>query len=129
MQTQNRFLAFLVVLSSFIAFGIPAAIILNLTGCESIGLTQPQSVEQRLVYAYSTHTATLEAAATGVATGRLSAADGEQVLRLADESRLLLDGARIAAGAGDTSTAEGRLTLALGVLTQLQTYLNARGVK
>lgn len=123
MRTQNRFLAFLAALF-FIA---PVAG--TLTGCESIGLAKPQSVEQRLVYAYSTHTAILDATANGVASGTLSPEDGERVLKLSDESRLLLDAGRAALAVGDTSTAEGRLVLALGILTQLQTYLNSRGVK
>lgn len=101
----------------------------TLPGCQSAGLEAPQSIDQRLAYAYGTHTAILDAAAAGVEQGRLSAEDGERVLDLADESRLTLDAARVALTAGDVSTAEGRLVLALGVLTQLQTYLNARGVK
>lgn len=124
MRTPNRLLA---LVAAFFFLGTPLA--LGLTGCESLGLTKPQSVEQRLVYAYSTHTAILEATANGVAAGTLTPEDGERVLKLSDESRLLLDAGRAALSVGDTSTAEGRLVLALGILTQLQTYLNARGVK
>lgn len=123
MQTRNRFLALVA------ALFILGPVAFTLPGCASIGLEEPQSIDQRLAYAYGTHTAVLDAAAVGVATGKLTPEDGEQVLKLADESRLLLDASRAALGAGDVATADGRLLLALNVLTQLQAYLNARGVK
>lgn len=114
-------------LAVLLAVSVPVA--LSLPGCAQFGLEQPQTLDQRLAYAYGTHTAVLDAAAVGVTTGKLTAEDGRQVLKLADESRLLLDAGRAAAAGGDVSTAEGRLVLALGILTQLQTYLNSRGVK
>lgn len=114
-------------LAALLAVSVPAALVLP--GCADLGLEQAQTLDQRLAFAYGAHMAVLDAAAVGVQTGKLTAEDGEHVLKLADESRLLLDAGRVAAGGGDISTAEGRLVLALGVLTQLQTYLNTRGVK
>jgi hypothetical protein len=49
-----------------------------------------------------------------------------QVLKLADESRALLDAARAAAKVGDPTTANGKLVLATSILTQLQTYLRSK---
>lgn len=125
-QSQGGFVR-PVVLAVLLALTLPVA--LTLPGCTHFGLEQAQTLDQRLAFAYGAHMAVLDAAAVGVQTGKLTAEDGEHVLKLADESRLLLDAGRVAAGGGDISTAEGRLVLALGVLTQLQTYLNTRGVK
>ncbi len=96
---------------------------LLLAGCTALGLAPAQSLDDRLAYAYATHTAVLDAAATAVNAGELSSADGEWVLVLADESRLILDAVRSAAEDGDVSTAEGRLALASNILLQLQDYL------
>lgn len=104
-----------------LALAVPA---FALSGCTSVGLQQPQSVEQRLAYAYGTHTAVLDAAAAAVTAGRLSADEGERILKLADDSRAVLDASRVAFAAGDVATANERLLLALNILTQLQTYLN-----
>lgn len=119
-------------LGILLAIAVPSAMIV--TGCETIGLTQPKSFDQRLAYAYSTHTAILEATTVAVTNGRLSAADGQAVLGYSAQSRALLDAAKLASVCNqtvpcDASTAEGRLTLALNVLTQLQTYLSSKGVK
>lgn len=101
-------------------------LLLTLVGCASLGLAPAQSFDQKLAYAYGTHTAVLQAAASAVTAKTLSPSDGEQVLKLADESRALLDAAK---AAGDTATGGNKLALATTILTQLQTYLNARGVK
>lgn len=108
--------------SVFTARSIAAACVLVLlTACAAF--TAPKSFDDRLAYAYGTHTAVLTAAASSVTAKELSSAQGEQVLRLADDSRRLLDAARLTATAGDVKTAEGQLALAANVLTQLQTYL------
>ena len=112
-----------------VLLAVSASVAVGVAGCAQFGLEEAQSLDQRLGYAYGTHTAVLDAAAVGVQTGKLSAEDGGHVLKLADESRLLLDAGRAASAGGDVTTAEGRLVLALGILTQLQTYLNSRGVK
>jgi hypothetical protein len=104
-------------------------VLVLLTGCASIGIQPARSFDQNLAYAYSSHTAVLDAASNALEAGSLTVEDAEAVLALADQSRTLLDSARLAAGAGDVTTAEGRLALATNVLQQLIAYLNARGVK
>ena len=52
--------------------------------------------------------------------------DVEVVAIVTDEVRAALDAARLAAGAGDVATAEGRLQLATAILINLQTYLRSR---
>lgn len=95
-----------------------------LVGCAAF--TPAKSFDEKLAYAYGTHTAILHAAAAGVANGELSVPDAEQVLKLSDQCRAILDTAKLAAGTGDVTTAEGQLALAVNVLTELQNYLRAR---
>ena len=99
-----------------------------ITACASLGLAPADSFDARLAYAYGTHTAVLQAASAAVNAGTLTPKDGEAVLTLAQQSRTLLDSAR-AVESTDPSTAAGRLTLAASILTQLQTFLQSRGVK
>jgi hypothetical protein len=101
-----------------------AVVALLLGACA--GLTQPQTFEQRLAYAYGSHTAVQEAAASSLDAGALHSSDAESLLDVADRARTLLDAARTAYRAGDVSTAEGRLELATALLTELQQYLHRR---
>lgn len=99
-----------------------------ITGCASLGLAPADSFDARLAYAYGTHTAVLQAASAAVSAGTISKKDGETVLSLATQSRALLDSARAVENT-DPATAAGRLTLAVNVLTQIQTYLQSKGIK
>lgn len=103
--------------------------LLMLCACSSLGLQPAESFDQRLAYAYGTNTAVRTAAANAATVGTITKADAQFVLKQTDEARTLLDAARVAVNLGDPSTAEGRLQLAVGILTQLQTYLNARAAK
>lgn len=98
-----------------------AAILLFFSACAA--LTPPQTTDQRLAYAYGTHTAVMDAAAVAVERGELSPETGTAVLEMADQARTLLDSARFVLSTGDTKTAEGQLMLAIGILTELQNYL------
>jgi len=100
-----------------------------LTACSSIGLQEAKTLDQRIAFAYGTNTALRDAAASAVVGKRLAVSDGEFVLKTTDQARTTLDAARMALGAGDTSTAEGRLVMVLGILTQVQAYLNSKGAQ
>jgi hypothetical protein len=106
-----------------------ALMALAMIACSSLGLAPAQTFEQKLAYAYGTHTAVLETAATATRAGTLSQAEAKAVLAMADQSRSLLDSARAVYAANDQAGANSKLTLAVGILTQLQTFLNARGIK
>ena len=99
-------------------------LVLLLAGCAQLGFSSPQTFDQRLAVAYGTHTAIQRAAATELRAGHLKKADAQEVLTLADQSKVLLDAARMA---GDTTVAQNKLTLAVAVLTQLSAYQNERG--
>lgn len=96
------------------------------SACGSGGIVKPQNFEQQLAYAYGTHTAVLQATANAVSYGALTSKDGEHVLKLADDTYLLLSSAKVAVGVGDMATAQGQLALATNILTQLQAYLNSK---
>lgn len=99
--------------------------VLLLVGCSSIGLQKAESFEQQLAYQYGNLTAVYSAAASSTAAGALSVKDAEAILKSADEARVALDTARLAYVAGDITTAEGRLAVAIQLLTVLQQRLHA----
>lgn len=101
-------------------------LLLILTACTSLGLAPASTFEERLAYAVSQNAAVREAAAVSVERKELSVDDAKRVLKITDEVRTALDAARLAAGAGDVSTAEGRLQLATSILVNLQAYLRSR---
>lgn len=107
--------------------GLVVALALLVGACAGLGFATPQSFDERLAFAYASHTAVLHATANSLDVEAIESRDARQVLELADQSRALLDAARLAANAGDIGTAEGRLSLAINVLQQLQSYLNTRG--
>lgn len=115
-----------VALMAILALGSLAAVT-QLSGCAAIGVPHPQTFSERLAFAYTTHTAIQNAAAASLDAKDISRADALHVLKLADESRTILDAARLALDTGDPRTAEGRLALATSILIQLQTYLRNRG--
>lgn len=103
-----------------------APLLFLLTACASLGLAPASSFEERLAYAVSQNAAVRETAAVSVERGELSVDDAKRVLKISDEVRTSLDAARLAVGAGDVSTAEGRLQLATSILVNLQTFLRSR---
>lgn len=107
---------------------LPLAFVLCaiLSACSALGIVQPQSFDQRLAYAAGVNTAVRDASTSALDGGTISSADMEHVLKLNDQTRVLLDAARAASQAGDTETAEGRLLLATNILTQLQAYLRSK---
>lgn len=121
--------SFATVLLAIGMIGMMPSVAVLLSGCESIGVQQPKTFNERLAYALAQNTALREAATLSLQSGQLSADDAEYVLELTDRSRTLIDTAQLAYDGGDLTTAEGRLQLVLGVLTQVQTYLNSKGAK
>ncbi len=99
------------------------AVIAMLAGCAQLGLAPAKSFEEKLAYAYGTHTAVLQSATSALQLKQISKEDATQVLKLADESRSLLDAARVV---GDPTVATNKLVLATQILTQLQAYLRSK---
>ena len=101
-------------------------LLLILTACASLGLAPASSFEERLAYAVSQNAAVRNTAAVSLERNEIALEDAQRVLKITDEVRTALDAARLAAGAGDVSTAEGRLQLATSILIELQNYLRSR---
>jgi len=93
--------------------------------CTLFGVPKPENVSERLAIAYNVHTSVLQGTTSTLNSGDISSVDAEQVLKLADEARTLLDATRVAISGGDTATAEGKLNLGMSILSQLQIYLRA----
>lgn len=101
-------------------------LLLILTACGSLGLAPASSFEERLAYAVSQNAAVRKTAAVSLERKEIALEDAQRVLKITDEIRTALDAARLAAGAGDVSTAEGRLQLATSILINVQAYLRSR---
>jgi hypothetical protein len=99
-----------------------------LAGCAALGLQSPINLTQRIDNAYGSVTAVVNTAIAGRERGQLTAEEGAFVSDLAKNARTVLQAADALNKAGDTSGAEGRLLLALGILQQLDNYLNGRKV-
>lgn len=95
-----------------------------LAACQSLGLAPAKSLSDRLAYGYGTLSAVEFAAADATNAGELSKADAQTVLKLADQSRTLLDGAKSLLDT-DPQAASTKLDLAVAVLTQVQSYLRS----
>jgi hypothetical protein len=101
-------------------------LLLLLAGCAQLGLSPARNFDDKLAYAYGTHTAVQQATTQSLNASDITSADASQVLKLADESRTLLDAAKAASSVGDINTASGKLLLATSILEQLQAYLRSR---
>lgn len=100
-----------------------------LSGCTSIGAVAPTSTDEKIAYAYGTVTAVRQSCTQALTTGVLPTSGAQQCLTVTDGARTALDAAKVAEGAGDDTTALGKLALATSLLTQIQQYLTAQGIK
>lgn len=102
--------------------------VLPVMGCQSLGLTSPQNLDQRLAYSYSAVTAALNTIAQATTAGQLKSADAVKANQMVLQAKDALDLAR-AAEATDASAAVRDLSLATAVLTAVQRFLTQNGVK
>ncbi len=100
-----------------------------IVGCTALGLATPKGFDQQLAQAYSIHTAVVSAATTAVTSGAITVPEATEVQKQALSSRMILDAAKQAETAGNTSGAASDLALATAALTALQTFLNSHGAK
>lgn len=105
------------------------ALCLILTACTQLGLAPAQSLDQKIAYGYSVNAAVRTSAAQALNAGTIDITEAKQALAVTDTARAALDAATAANGHGDTTTAMGKLEMATSLLTQLQQYLQTKGVK
>lgn len=112
--------------NGLVSISIPLVGLLVLLGCAQLGLEQPRSFSERVAYSHSTINGVITATTDSLNAGAIKSADAEYVRDAAVRIRMLLVAAETAYSDGDVSTAEGRLTLASGVLRELQNYLRIK---
>lgn len=102
-----------------------AYLLVILTACTTIGVPAPQTFNERLAAAYSTVTAARDTTATLLTSGKLTAADAQNVNTQCDNLRSALDVARTLR-ITDPVEADSRLSATIAALTALQSYLESR---
>jgi hypothetical protein len=103
---------------------IPLLLIL-LAACQSIGVPNPETFNERLAVGYSSVTAVRQTATTLIVAGKISAGDAENIQAQCDNARVGLDVARTLKDT-DLTAANARLQAALTIVTALDSYLRAR---
>lgn len=93
-----------------------------LAGCAALGLSTPQTFNQKLLGGYSTVTEVRSDATVLVGAGKLSPDDAQNVQDQATNLRAGLDVARTVSKT-DPTAAVGKLTATITALTALQAYL------
>lgn len=106
------------------AFIVTWACVLLLSGCKLLGFAPAQSFQEKLAYAYATHSAVLEATTAALQSGNITVTDAQTVLKLSDQARALLDGAKTVY-ANNEADASNKLLLAASILTQVQNFLRS----
>jgi hypothetical protein len=99
----------------------------GIVGCSSLGLAQPQNLDQGIAYAYGGLTTALQGIATATNAGQLTAAQATNANAMALNVKNVLDTARSLEVSNATAAAND-LTLATSALTSLQSYLKTSGV-
>jgi hypothetical protein len=104
------------------------AVMLVLGACTSLGLSSPQTLDQKLAYGYAGVTTALNTIATATTAGQLTSAQAINANTMTLNVKTILDTARGLETTNATS-AQNDLTLALSSLTAVQQYLTSAGVK
>lgn len=106
-----------------------SVLLLALAGCSYFGLPKPENLTERLAYAHSAVNSVIVSTTNALNVDAISVADAQYVRKSASDTRQFLEAAEVALTAGDLETAEARLILAQNILSQLQRYLAAKGVR
>lgn len=108
---------------------IPLALVLAIMmGCAALGLSAPETFNQKLAVGYATVTTIRDTATLLLNTGKINAADGTNVLNSTDAARAGLDTAR-EIGKTDPAAAEFKVNSVRTILTALGAYLASKGAK
>lgn len=105
------------------------ACLVVLAACAATGTVAPETFNQRLAYAEGVHSAVLDATDSSLNAGTLSSVAAGNIAAQADTAQTLLTAAKTADAAGDPTTANSKLAVALTALQGLQDYLRAQGAK
>lgn len=100
-----------------------------LQGCAALSLQQPKTFRDDYAYALGQTTALRTAARQALEARQISIREAEYVLQTTDQARAYLDTAKQVYEAGDALKGQSGVELATNVLTQLQSFLNARSTR
>jgi hypothetical protein len=103
--------------------------LLLIAGCAALGLQQPKTFPERVLYVQNQVDGWALAATNALNAGAISSADAAVASDAAKKAQTAIDTARTAFGAGDLTTAEGKLQVASAALHELELYLIQKGVK
>lgn len=99
-----------------------AFLIVLLTACQSLDIPSPATFNQRALVGYTTVEAVANTATTLIESGKMSRADGRNVLESSQNAKTALDIA-VSIYPSNPEIGVNKLQVALASLTALQTYL------
>lgn len=110
-----------------VATTLAAAMIASslMSGCAMLGLSSPETFNQKVIVAYSTVTGINNTATNLLNLRVITADDGENVLKATDAAKAGIDVARVIQRT-DSTAADAKLNSIRVALTALQTYLISR---
>lgn len=97
-----------------------------LAACTAFGLAAPQTLNEKIAYAFGSVTTIRVTATNLLEGGTITATEAAKVQAGADLARQSLEAARAASSAGDVTTAEGKLATAQSILNTLQAIIKSR---
>ena len=98
-----------------------------LAGCASVGLSPPQSMQERIAYAYATDAGIRASAAKALILKQITKADAVRILALTDDAQIAIGAAEAANSGGMVTDAASQLLTANAFLNQVQAFLNSKG--
>lgn len=97
------------------------------TGCSAIGLQQPQTLDERIAYAVAANTAVRQVSTEALDARQITSADMAYIRGINDNISSALEVALNAAQIGDLRTAEARLVLVTGLMSEVRKFLANKG--
>lgn len=97
--------------------------LLALSACSLLGIQSGLSFDEKLASAYTIHTTVVQTTTSALQAGAIKSADADKVSAMANTSRSILDAAKAAETAGDTTGATSKLQLANDALKAIKAYL------
>lgn len=112
----------------YIQLAFSAMLLALIVGCASLGMQAPDTFNKKVAAAVTTVQSVSDSAIAALAAGKLSKSDATNV---ANSARAALAAIDVAEGlhSTDPKAGEDKLAATLAILTALQAYLAAQGVK
>lgn len=102
--------------------------LVNLQGCSTLNLPEPQTAAQQLAAGYATISSLRSLATAGLQQKLISVEDAKFVLAQTDLARVALDAARVELKT-DVKSSFDKINATSRILNEVQRYLALKGVK